>query len=269
MKKFILPIVYVLLSINATAQSIDEILTKFEAANGGKNAFASIKTLQYNSVVSMNMMGMPFDINMTNVFVMGKLYRRQMSGMMGMKGSYTLVTDTAGYTSTPTVPGYGDFPGMEGGIKKMDKETLIKLQPKLKSIDDFSTLIDCRARGNKAELLGTTKIDKVECYKIKLTKDDDASIYYVDIATMLIKQIELSGKQMASQFGLDSGPMAEMAGNRIGKQKVTIIYNEYKDINGIKFPVKQKIQFGAVDIGIENNDVEINESIEAKWFKAN
>ena len=135
MKKYFLPIICMLVSFNLAAQNIDEILAKYETANGGKNAFASIKTLQYTSVVGMNMMGMPIDITMTNIFVMGKLYRRQTSGMMGMKGSYTLVTDTAGYTSTPTVPAFGDFPGMEGGIKKMDAATLQKLQPKLKSID--------------------------------------------------------------------------------------------------------------------------------------
>ena len=142
MKKYFLPIICMLISFNIAAQNVDEVLAKYETANGGKNIFASIKTLQYTSVVSMNMMGMPIDITMTNIFVMGKLYRRQTSGMMGMKGSYTLVTDTAGYTSTPTVPAFGDFPGMDGGIKKMDKEALQKLQSKLKSIDDFSTLVD-------------------------------------------------------------------------------------------------------------------------------
>jgi hypothetical protein len=152
----------------------------------------------------------------------------------------------------------------------MDSAMLQKLQPKLKSIDEFSTLIDCKAKGNIVELIGINQIEKKDCYKIKLTYNDkDVSTYYVDTATMLIKQVELSGKRMASQFGLDSGPMAEMAGNRIDKQKVLINYNEYKDINGVKFPVKQKIQFGAVDINVENNDVEINESIAAKWFRAN
>ncbi len=270
MKKCFLPLAFLFVLSNISAQNIDEVLAKYETANGGKNAFASIKTLQYTSTVSMNMMGMPIDITMTNIFVMGKLYRRQTSGMMGMKGSYTLVTDTAGYTSTPTVPAYGDFPGMDGGIKKMDAETLQKLQSKLKSIDEFSTLVDAKAKGNVTELLGITKVDKVECYKIKLTaKDNDVATYYVDTTTMLIKQVELSGKKMASVFGLDSGPMAEMAGKRVDKQRVTILYTEYKDINGIKFPTKQKMQFGAADISIENSDVEINESIAAKWFKAN
>jgi hypothetical protein len=60
-----------------------------------------------------------------------------------------------------------------------------------------------------------------------------------------------------------------MAGKRIDKQRVTILYSEYKEVNGIKFPVKQKMQFGAADISIENSDVEINESIAAKWFRAN
>ena len=41
------------------------------------------------------------------------MFRKNISGVMGMKGSYTLVTDTAGYISIPSVQGYGDFPGIE------------------------------------------------------------------------------------------------------------------------------------------------------------
>ena len=121
MKKIFIPIICGLFSITLSAQNIDEILTKYETANGGKEAFAAVKTLQYNSVLKMNMMGMPIDINISNIIENGKLYRKEISGMMGMKGSYTLVTDTAGYTSTPTIPSYGEFQGMDGVIKKMDK----------------------------------------------------------------------------------------------------------------------------------------------------
>lgn len=258
------------LSLIGFSQTIGEVLAKYEMANGGKEAFTNVKTLQYNTVLKMNMMGMPMDLNIANIAEANKLFRKEMAGMMGMKGSYTLITDTAGYVFMPTVPAFGEFQGMEGGLKKMEKDVLAKAQQKLNPMKDFSALIDCSAKGSKAELLGTSKIDKVECYKIKLTtKDGETSTYYIDISTMLTKQAELAGKQIVSQLGLDGGPMSDMLGGRIDKQKMTVIYSEYKDVNGIKFPTKQKVQFGAVDIEIENNDIEVNQPIDLKWYTPN
>ena len=267
MKKYIFLLFVSFVSQNIFSQNIDEILTKYETANGGKEAFASVKTLQYSTAMKMNMMGMPIDISISNIAETNKLYRKEMSGMMGMKGSYTLVTDTVGYVFMPTVPSFGEFQGLEGGLKKMEKDVLAKAQQKLDPMKDFSALIDCIAKGSKAELLGTYKVEKVECYKIKLTtKEGDAATYYIDISTMLIKQVELAGKQIVSQLGLDGGPMSDMLGGRVEKQRMTVVYSEYKVFKGIKFPTKQKIQFGAVDIEIENSDIEINEPIDKKWY---
>jgi hypothetical protein len=60
-----------------------------------------------------------------------------------------------------------------------------------------------------------------------------------------------------------------MMGGNIDKQKMIVQYLEYADVNGIKFPKKQKLQLGAVDIEIENTDIKINETIDTKWYIAN
>lgn len=271
MNKFLLAICFFTFSIsNSQCQTVDEILTKFEQANGGKEAFANVKTLQYSSVTRLNMMGMPIDISMTNIIENGKLFRKEISGMMGMKSSYTLVTDTAGYTSTPNIPSYGDFAGMEGGIKKMENEAFQKGKLKLDPMQEFATLIDYKAKGSLAELSGISKLDKVSCYKIKLTQSNkQIATYYIDTATYLIKQAEITGKQIVSQLGIEGSPMMDMMGGNIEKQKMTIQYVEYADVNGIKFPKKQKLQLGAVDIEIENTDIKINETIDPRWYIAN
>jgi len=270
MKKIFIAFVTLITFNSLHAQNIDTILAKIELSNGGKQAFANVKTLQYNSVTKLNMMGMPIDISMSNIIENGKLFRKEVAGMMGMKSSYTLVTDTAGYTSTPTVPAYGDFAGMEGGIKKMDEETFKKAQQKLDAMQEFATLIDTKTKGINVEFLGNSKIDKVDCYKLKLTqKNGLVSIYFIDTNTYLIKQAEISGKQIITQLGMDGSSMMDMMGGNIEKQKMTVRYVEYKDIAGIKFPTKQKLQLGAVDIDIENTDIQINEPIDAKWYKAN
>ncbi len=270
MKKVIYLVLLVFVSCFSNAQTVDEIIASHITANGGQEKMASINTLQYTSTMKLNMMGMQIDVSSTNIIENNKLFRKNISGVMGMKGSYTLVTDTAGFVSIPTVPGYGDFPGVEGGITKMDNEKYAIAKQKLNVLEEFSALINYKEKGFSAELLGKTKVEKVECYKIKLiSKDGEASIFFVDATTFLLKQIEVSGKQVSSILGIRGGPMGDMMGGRMDKQKMNLIYKEFSDINGIKFPAKLVIQLGASDIDIENSSIEINEPIEKKWFTTN
>ncbi len=270
MKKSIYTLLLVLVSINLSAQTVDEIIASHVAANGSQEKLSSINSLQYTSTMKLNMMGMQIDVSSTNIIENNKLFRKNISGVMGMKGSYTLVTDTAGYVSIPTVQGYGDFPGIEGGISKMDNDKFLIAKQKLSVLEEFSALINYKEKGFAAELIGKTKIDKVECYKIKLiSKEGEASLFFVDATTFLLKQIEVSGKQISSILGIRGGPMGDMMGGRMDKQKMNLIYKDYSDINGIKFPSKLMIQLGASDIEIENSSIEINEPVNKKWYTAN
>lgn len=256
-----------LISVQTFAQNVDEILAQYEETNGGREKFASTTTLQFTSTIKMNMMGMSVDLPIYTYIETGKLFRKEVSGMMGMKGSYTLVTDSAGFTFTPSVPAFGDFPGMEGGIKKMDEETFKSMRQKMNAMSDFDALIDCKSKGCTVELLGKEKIDTNECYKLKLTnKAGGTSLYFIDPKTYLTKQIEVAGKQIMDMIGVSGGPMKDMMGGRIDKQKMKIQYLEYATIDGIKFPIKQKLQFGANDIEIENSDIQLNTIIDKKWY---
>jgi len=267
MLKKIFVFLFTLASLQSFTQTIDDILTTYEEKNGGKERFAATTTLQYNSTIKMNMMGMPMDLPVATFIETGKLFRKEMSGMFGMKGSYTLITDTGGFTFVPTVPAFGEFPGMEGGIKKMDEETYRTAKQKMSAMADFAALIDCRNKGFIPELLGTEKLDSGTCYKIKLTnRDGSFTTYFVDQNTYLIKQVELVGKQIIDMLGVSGGPMKDMMGGRIDKQKMKVLFTEYATIDGIKFPTKQKLQLGAVDIEIENSDIQMNTVIDKKWY---
>ena len=265
-KYFILVLILPILSLQA--QTVKEILTKYETANGNKNLVEAVKTLQYNTNVKLNMMGMPIDISITNVIEKGKLFRKEIGGLMGMKGSYTLVTDTAGYTSTPTIPSFGEFQGIEGGIAKMDATTFALAKNNLSPMQEFTTLLNATTNGSIITYTGKEKVENTECYKLKLiTSDNMVSTYYIDINTNLVKQVEVSGKQLSSLLGLSgTGPMSDMLGGNLDKQKVLLIYLEYLEIAGLKFPTKQKIQLGAVDVELENTDVQINQPIEPKYY---
>lgn len=270
MKNIIYSVVLTFISISSFAQTVDEIIANHIAANGGQEKLSTINTLQYTSTMKLNMMGMQIDISSINIIENNKLFRKNISGVMGMKGSYTLVTDTAGYISIPSVQGYGDFPGIEGGISKMDDDKFLIAKQKLNVLEEFSALINYKEKGFAAELLGKSKIDKVECFKIKLiAADGEASLFFIDATTYLLKQIEVSGKQISSILGIRGGPMGDMMGGRMDKQKMNLLYQSYTDTGGIKFPSKLIIQLGASDIEIENSSIEINEPVNKKWYTAN
>ena len=55
------------LVLTAQSQTVDEVFAKFEAAVGGRDALLAIKTVQYKSTITLNMMGSPFDIPVTNI----------------------------------------------------------------------------------------------------------------------------------------------------------------------------------------------------------
>lgn len=267
--KRILIVLLCLVGFNSFSQSVDEILANYEIKNGGRENVNNVRTLQYNSVMKLNAMGMNLDIPTSTFIETGKLFRKETAGMFGMPGSYSIITDTAGYYFMPSVPAYGDFPGMEGGLKKMENNLYEQSKVKLQAMSEFDGLFNCKQKGNVVELQGTTNIDKSPCYKLKVTATNGSiSYYYIDTQTYMLKQTELSGKQIIQQLGL-GGSMKDMMGNQMNNQKVTIVYTQYATIDGITFPVKQKMQVGANDIEIENTDIQINATIDKKWYLIN
>jgi hypothetical protein len=235
--------------------------------NGGKENFVVITSLQYTNTYRMNMMGRAMDFSSQVFIETGKLYRKQMAAMFGMKPMYTLLTDTAGFVFTPGIPSYGEFQGMEGGLKKMDDETYKLAKNKLNATADFAELIDCNSKGYTAELLGKESVDKVSCFKIKLIDNRGLSkLFWIDESTYLVKQLELQGKQIIDFFGMYGGPMYEMMNKNARKQKSLVMVNEYTTLEGIKIPTKFKAQFGNNDIEIENTDIKINTPIDSRWY---
>ena len=56
MKKLGLLLVLLAGIISSYAQTVDDVMAKFEEANGGKNRLKAIKTLQLESVMKMNIL---------------------------------------------------------------------------------------------------------------------------------------------------------------------------------------------------------------------
>jgi hypothetical protein len=278
MKKFIgsLFLLIVVFSVQTNAQTVEEILAKYETAAGGREKLEGIKMLEVTSNIKMGVMGQNIDLPLTLVREKGKLFRRQNGGIMGMRDSYTMITDTSGYVFIPAMRGFGggDRGGFGGGPQVGEEPTIIKMkqedvaaqQYELDCAGAFPELVNFVAKGHSAQLLGTEKVSKVPCFKIKMTlKTGQSIIYFIDSQTFLVKQMEATGDMALNLTGF--GSLMKAFGSNIKKDtKSTILIKEYQDFFGVKYPNKLILSFGPVESEVENSSVKINEGLLDKWY---
>jgi hypothetical protein len=269
--------------VSAQSQTVDEILAKYEAAAGGREKLEAVRYLEVAGTVKLAVMGNNIEMPLTLVREKGKLFRRQIGGIMGMGDSFTMVTDTSGCTFIPAMRNFGGGGGGGfdrgggggfGGPPTSGEPTIARMKPEdvqtqqyeLDCAGAFGELVNYAAKGHTAQLVGTDKVSKVPCYKIKMTlKTGQIVTYYIDQQTSLVKQVEAVGDMALNLTGF--GPMMKAYGSRIGKdQKATLLIKEYKEFKGIQYPVKTILSFGPVESEVENYNVTINEGLDEKWY---
>ncbi|MES2004400.1 MAG: hypothetical protein V4450_07755 [Bacteroidota bacterium] len=276
MKKIFAGLFLLLSAITAQSQTVDEILAKYETAAGGREKLEGIKQLEIFSNVKLGVMGQNIELPLTLVREKGKLFRRQVGGIMGMGDSFTMITDTSGYIFIPGMRNFGGgergggfggpSPGNEPTINRMKPEEVRAQQYELDCAGAFGELVNYAAKGHTAQLEGTEKVSKVPCYKIKLTlKTGQVVTYYIDQQTSMVKKVEAIGDMALNLTGF--GPMMKAYGSRVSKDtKATMLIKEYKDFKGIQFPSRFVLSFGPVESEVENTTVNINEGLDEKWY---
>jgi hypothetical protein len=274
---------FLLLGTLAQAQTADEILAKYEAAAGGREKLEGVKMLEVIGSLKLSLMGNTIDMPMTLVREKGKLFRRQLGGIMGMGDSFTMLTDTSGTIYIGGQRGFGGgggggfggggFGGGPGGgqgsaptIVPFKSEDVMAQQYELDCAGGFPELVNYAAKGHTAVLVGTEKVSKVLCSKIKMTlKTGQIVTYYIDNETSLVKQVEATGEMASNLTGL--GPLMKAYGRNPDKNtKATIKVKEWGEFKGVKYPTKYSLSFGPVDSEVENHTVQINEGLEEKWY---
>ena len=282
MKKIFAGLFLLLASLSAHSQTAEEVLAKYEAAAGGREKLEAIRYLEVAGTVKLAVMGQNIEMPITLVREKGRLFRRQLGGIMGMGDTFTMLTDTSGCTFIPAQRNFGGGGGFDRGggggfgggpqtsgeptITRMKPEEVTTQQYELDCAGAFGELVNFAAKGHTAQLTGTEKVSKVPCYKIKMTlKTGQVVTYYIDQQTSLVKQVEASGEMALNLTGF--GPMMKAYGSRIGKdQKATLLIKEYKEFKGIQYPVKTVLSFGPVESEVENFTVTINEGLDEKWY---
>jgi hypothetical protein len=121
----------------------------------------------------------------------------------------------------------------------------------IKATADFDGLLfGWKEKGHKAELMGKEMLGAMEVYKIKLTRKDSATEFYLIGTKDFLLKKRIYKKNVRGQ-------MAEMAN----------IYSDYKQVDGINFPFTYEAMYEGQRYSlIEFEKIELNVPVDEKIF---
>jgi hypothetical protein len=213
------------------AQTADEIVQKYLAAIGGKEAIGQVKSISMESTAQI----MGNDAPSTTLIVDGVGFKSE-TEFNGAK-IVSCFNDKGGWTVNP-MAGSADPTPMPDDQYKLGKSQIFVGGP----------LYDYAAKGNKVELLG--KDDKT--FKIKLTtKDNVESTYVIDASTYLVKSQISKGKMQDQDVD------------------ITTTFSDYRKTDtGYMLPYALDIDFGGnFQLSIAVKKIELNKAIDPAVFE--
>ena len=171
------------------AQSVDEIINNHLDALGGKEKLLTLKTVKMEA--SMNMQGM--DIGIITTIANGIGSRVDIS-VPGMGEGYQILGKEKGWNFMP-------FQGQTSPEESPAEDVKFSQT----TLDIQSPLLNYKEKGHTVDLLGKETVDKVECYKIKLTaKTGKMVTYFIDTKTyMKVKTLHLLLEILQEKFVLE------------------------------------------------------------------
>jgi hypothetical protein len=241
MKRFLFFALMVFYANNAISQTVDEVIDKYVEAIGGKEKLNALQSI-YMETVSVMQNGNEMTSKMWKVN--NKLVRREIN--FGMGSMTSVITEKEGWNSNPR------------NGNKFEAVTPEALRMQQVEMDCAGPLVDYKAKGHTAELLGKEDVEGTECYKVKLTLKSGRDLtYFIDAKTYYIIRMKTKGG-------------AGMGGGRGGgnqDQEFIMDYSDYrKTPEGYVFPyATTRVGMGAAT-NIEK--IEVNKPVDPKLYKA-
>jgi outer membrane lipoprotein-sorting protein len=241
MKKLFLLLCTVVSGFTVNSQSVDEILEKYFANIGGKEAISKIQSTRMTGKVKTQGMEFP-------TVMLSKGAKQKIS--FTFQGIEFVQPCFDGETGWQT-----NFMNMKAEKMEAEDSELLKAQ-----FEDFpDPFLMYKEKGYTLELLGSETVEGTDCFKIKLTKkpfkiggveEENATTYYFDkenYVPILTKSL------------IPKGPAK-------GKFQETVL-SDYQEVDGVVMPfsIAQKFD-GQIAASVEIEKIEINVPIEDAVF---
>ena len=212
------------------AQTVDEVIDKYEIALGGKEKLLSLKSVKMTGSISVQ----GFEVGVKVTIVDGVGSRNDIS-VPGMGGGFQVVNTKKGWDFMP-------FRG-QASPEEISAEQLKSSQWLL---DLQGLLVNYKEKGSQVELLGKENVSGTECFKLKLTsKMGKEYTLYID---------------SKNYYSIKS---VTKTNSRKGEVDAEITYGDYKKTaDGYVFPYLQTIGEGTIVF----STIEINQPVDEKIF---
>jgi hypothetical protein len=227
----------------ANAQKADDIINKYVAAMGGKDAWSKVTGLRMTAKVDAQGMTIPLDmISLSD----GR--------------SYTSF-EFQGKNIAQDVFDGETLWGMNFMTMKAEKSDAEATENKKREAKDFpNEIIGYADRGYKADYVGKETAEGVKCFKIKITKkttlvdgkeEENVTYHYFDDETYALIMSEST-----IRMGEAKGQIAQT------------VYSDYQEVNGVYFPfsILSRLKDGQGQ-GVVIEKIEVNPKVEDALFK--
>lgn len=229
-KRSVITIAAMLVSVFAFAQTAEEIVAKHIEAIGGAAAWKKVNSIYYEG--KMTVQGA--EVNVTLTALNGKGVRQNIS-VMGMTG-FQIITPTAGWNFMP-------FQGQTAP----EAMTAGELKESADDLDVQGKLVDYKSKGNTVEYLGKDDVEGTECFKLKITtKAGNVETVFIDPKSYYIVR-----------------SVTKKTANGQENDVQTDLSNYQKLPEGIVVPFSIALSFGELVI----SKAEVNKQVDESLFK--
>ncbi len=212
------------------AQTADEIIQKHIEAVGGTKIWDNIKSVKLKGAMSAQGM----EIDMTQTIVENKGMRVDINAM-GQAG-YTIITPTEGWMYMPFM-----------GQTKPEALPADQLKSQQSKISFRNNMLVDKSQITKSSLAGKDVVNKIACYKLKVTdKDGGEQTCFIDQTTYFLVRTEMKIKLQDDD------------------QDVAVNYSDFKkQPEGITVPMT----YGTPQGDLKYKSIEINKTVDEAIFK--
>ncbi len=233
-------LLFVALTMSATADKVDEILAKSFKAHGGEKAMKEMKTSYIEIDMSVMGMSMPMKTWIKNP----DKQKHEINAM--------------GQTTITVKNGNKQWIKMGGEVKELTPEEMAQqeIQDNMQSPVAGNILLDYKANGYSVSYLGTENVDGKDCEKIKLVNKDTTldMTWYFDKTTGL-----------ESKYVIKMPDNPELAAQGVPSQ-IEITVKDFMTVDGIVIAKVYEMNLGMYVASMTVKKAEFNKPIDDTLF---